>query len=107
MYQETGYHVVDGESNSLARNSLRGYLCGWSSFSIVFFFVILNPSGFEKVLEKYTSFLVNLMAGPLVYLWYFSVFEYNRGNVWHLVYFSSNCFFGMLLVYDVIRNFTD
>ena len=107
IYFESGYNVVDEESGTVARKSFRGYLCGWSTFSIVFFFVILNPSGFEKVLEKYTSFLVNMMAGPLVYLWYFSAFEYSSSSVRDNIYFTANSLFGVLLVYDLIRAFTD
>lgn len=61
---------------TILQNKAKRYMIGYAVFTVVFIFAVLNVSNFEKILEKYTAFLVNFVSGPVIYLLYVRCFGF-------------------------------
>ena len=54
--------------------SMKKYLTGYIVFTIVFLLSVINAKEFERILEKYTSFLINFISGPVIYMLFTTTF---------------------------------
>ena len=80
--------------SSMSRKITR-YIIGYTVFTLVFILSILNVRGFEKILEKYTSVLVNTISGPVIAVLYYKVFGSCLQAAWNTGHYGE--FFHELL----------